>query len=87
MQVDEYKQLKETLNRMPSLRHPEQNRIPAPQPAQAAGVLAEPRVHQAQPAAILAEPHNDDHAHQEDHQDTQSRVIRQSGTAPGVYAA
>ncbi|XP_038838351.1 Golgi integral membrane protein 4-like isoform X5 [Salvelinus namaycush] len=75
VQVDEYKQLKETLIRMPSLRH-DQN--PSHQQAQPAAVLAEPH-EQAPPspqsAALFAEPHVEAHTHEEDHGDTQSRQL------------
>nr|XP_023997518.1 Golgi integral membrane protein 4-like [Salvelinus alpinus] len=74
VQVDEYKQLKETLIRMPSLQH-DQN--PSHQQAQPAAVLAEPH-EQAPPspqsAALFAEPHVEAHTHEEDHGDTQSRL-------------
>ncbi|XP_041732799.1 Golgi integral membrane protein 4a isoform X3 [Coregonus clupeaformis] len=73
VQVDEFKQLKETLIRMPSLRH-DQN--PAHQQAQPAAVLAEPHEQGPplpQPAALLAEPHVEAHTHDEEQGNTQSR--------------
>ncbi|XP_014018971.1 Golgi integral membrane protein 4a isoform X1 [Salmo salar] len=75
VQVDEFKHLKETLIRMPSLRH-DQN--PAHQQAQPAALLA--KAHEQGPplpqpaAALLAEPHIEAHTHEEDHADTQSRL-------------
>ncbi|XP_029571760.1 Golgi integral membrane protein 4 isoform X3 [Salmo trutta] len=75
VQVDEFKHLKETLIRMPSLRH-DQN--PAHQQAQPAALLA--KAHEQGPplpqpaAALLAEPHIEAHTHEEDHGDTQSRL-------------
>ncbi|CAB1348251.1 unnamed protein product [Coregonus sp. 'balchen'] len=74
VQVDEFKQLKETLIRMPSLRH-DQN--PAHQQAQPAAVLAEPHEQGPplpQPAALLAEPHVEAHTHDEEQGNTQSRL-------------
>ncbi|XP_029629641.1 Golgi integral membrane protein 4a isoform X3 [Salmo trutta] len=74
VQVDEFKHLKETLIRMPSLQH-EQN--PAHQQAQPAAVLAEPHEQgppSPQSAALFAEPHVEAHTHEEDHGDTQSRL-------------
>ncbi|XP_036817033.1 Golgi integral membrane protein 4 isoform X3 [Oncorhynchus mykiss] len=73
VQVDEFKQLKETLIRMPSLRH-DQN--PSHQHAQPAAVLAKPHEQgppSPQSAALFAEPRVEAHTHEEDHRDTQSR--------------
>ncbi len=65
MQVDEYKQLKESLSKMPNLRQPEQNS--APQQPQAAAA--------AQQTRMLEQPHKDEPAHEEDHQHTESKVM------------
>lgn len=71
--MDEYKQLRDSLNRMPNLRQPEQN--PAPQQLQQAAVVApESHIHEAQQAAVLEQPHRDEPVHEDNHQDTQSRV-------------
>lgn len=71
MQVDEYKQLKDTLHSQIQ-RQSEQNRAP-PQP-QAAAVAPESHVHEAQ----QDEPHKDEPAHEERHQlhqETESKVM------------
>lgn len=73
--MDEYKQLRESLNRAPNIRQPEQNH--APQHPQAAAIAPESHVHAAQQTAILEQPHKDKPAHEDhhqDHQDTESRV-------------
>nr|XP_029511550.1 Golgi integral membrane protein 4 isoform X2 [Oncorhynchus nerka] len=77
VQVDEYKQLKETLIRMPSLRH-DQN--PSHQHVQPAAVLAKPHEQgppSPQSAALFAEPRVEAHTHEEDHGDTQSRHLQE----------
>ncbi|XP_036817032.1 Golgi integral membrane protein 4 isoform X2 [Oncorhynchus mykiss] len=77
VQVDEFKQLKETLIRMPSLRH-DQN--PSHQHAQPAAVLAKPHEQgppSPQSAALFAEPRVEAHTHEEDHRDTQSRHLQE----------
>lgn len=62
--MDEYKQLRESLNRVPNLRQPELNSIAiAPE---------------SQQATVLKQPDKEDPAHeddQHDHQDTESRVM------------
>lgn len=76
MQVDEYKQLKESLNREPSLRLPEQN--PVPQQLQAAAAAPESHIHETQQATILEQPQKEEPTHEEDHQghrDAESRVM------------
>lgn len=74
--MDEYKQLKDSLNRAPEQRPHEQN---APQQLQVAAIAPESHIHEAQQATVLEQPHKDEPAHEEDHQDhhdTESRVMR-----------
>lgn len=76
--MDEYKQLKDSLNRAPEQRPHEQN---APQQLQVAAIAPESHIHEAQQATVLEQPHKDEPAHEEDHQDhhdTESRVTRGS---------
>ncbi|XP_064816331.1 LOW QUALITY PROTEIN: Golgi integral membrane protein 4-like [Oncorhynchus masou masou] len=77
VQVDEFKQLKETLIRMPGLQH-DQN--PSHQHVQPAAVLAKPHEQgppSPQSAALFAEPRVEAHTHEEDHGDTQSRHLQE----------
>lgn len=71
--MNEYKQLKESLNKVPSLRQPEQN--PVSQPPK---VAPESHVHEAQhvqqPSNTIL-THKEEPAH-DNHQDTDSRVRR-----------
>lgn len=71
--MDEYKQLKESLNRVPNLKEPEQN--PVPQQPQAAAIAPGSRVYVAQneEPSSTDPPHKVEPAH-EDHLDSQSRV-------------
>ena len=75
MQVDEFKKLKETLNRMPSLQHADQNH---PQQQGQPAVLLDQAHEQdpppAQQEALLVETHKEEYAHEDDHLDTQSKV-------------
>lgn len=74
MQVDEYKQLKDTLHSQIQ-RQSEQNHAP-PQP-QAAAVAPVSHIHEVQ----RDEPHKDEPAHEDHHQlnqDTESRVMWES---------
>lgn len=62
--MDEYKQLKESLNRVPG------------QP-QAAHIASESHLHEAQHNSIVEQPHKDEPVHEEDqhnHQDAESKV-------------
>lgn len=72
--MDEYKQLKESLNRAPSQRQPEQN--PAPQQPQAAAIAPESHVHEArQQDTIPVQTHKEEPAaHEEERQHTESKV-------------
>lgn len=74
--MDQYKKLKESLNRVPGLRQPEQN--PVPQQPQIPTVVPQSHVHEAQhvqqPSSTIL-PHKEEPAH-DGHQDTDSRVTR-----------
>lgn len=73
MQVDEYKQLKESLNRAPNQRQHEPNTQHLPD----AAIPPESYNHEAQETTVLKLPHEEEPAQEgghHDHQDTQSRV-------------
>ncbi|XP_067102321.1 Golgi integral membrane protein 4a isoform X2 [Osmerus mordax] len=81
MQVDEFKKLKETLNRMPSLKHADQNH--PQQQGQPAALLDQAHVQDPPPAqqeALLAETHKEEYAHEDD---TQSKLdLQDKGEGP-----
>ncbi|XP_046891470.1 Golgi integral membrane protein 4a isoform X5 [Hypomesus transpacificus] len=84
MQVDEFKKLKETLNRMPSLQHADQNH---PQQQGQPAVLLDQAHEQdpppAQQEALLVETHKEEYAHEDDHLDTQSKLdLQDKGEGP-----
>lgn len=74
--MDQYKQLKESLNRVPNLIQPEQNHVPH-QP-QIATVAAESHVHEAQhahqPSSTIL-PHKEEPAY-DGHRDTNFKVTK-----------
>ncbi|KAJ4935725.1 hypothetical protein JOQ06_017253 [Pogonophryne albipinna] len=71
-QVNEYHQMRETLNKAASVRQPEVNR--APQQPQAAAVAPEPLIHAAQQDSVLQKPHKEEPAQGEEHQDAQAKL-------------
>lgn len=74
--MDEYKQMRDSLNRAANLRQPDQN--PVPQQQQAAAVAPESHIHEAQRATILEQPQREEPAHEDhhqEHQDTDSTVM------------
>lgn len=84
MQVDEFKRKKETLDKTPSLQHPDQSH--AQQQGHAAHVVVQSRVQvppPPKPETLLAEPHKEEHAHEDDNPDTQSRLdLQEDGEVP-----
>ncbi|KAJ7995356.1 hypothetical protein DPEC_G00243720 [Dallia pectoralis] len=88
VQVDEYKQLKEKLVKMPNFLR-DQN--PAPRPAQPAAVVADSHERGArppQPPTALTPPNGKAHGYREDHQDTESRLDLQEkeGVKPDLQS-
>lgn len=78
MQVDEYKQLKESLNRAPNQRPHEPNTQHLPD-----ATIPPDSYDQAQETTVLKQPHEGEPAQEEghhDHQDTQSRVKWESSS-------
>lgn len=67
--MDEYKQLRDSLNRAPNLRQSAQN--PAPQQPQAGAIVPASHIHEVQQAQ---QPQKDEPVHAKD-QDTESRVM------------
>lgn len=75
--MDEYKQLKESLNRVPDQRHSEQNAF---QMLQDAANKPEAHIHEAQQAGVLDQPHKDEPAHhQEDHHEHHESKVTGGG--------
>lgn len=76
--MDEYKQLKDSLNKLPIQRRHEQN---FPQQLQGGPIAPESPIHNAQQSPVLEELHKDepnhgvDHQDHQDHQDMESRVL------------
>ncbi|KAK1900360.1 Golgi integral membrane protein 4 [Dissostichus eleginoides] len=71
-QVNEYHQMRETLNKAASVRQPEVN--PAPPQSQAAAVATEPHIHAAQQDSVLQQPHKEQPAQGEEHQDAEAKL-------------
>lgn len=71
--MDEYKQLKDNLNRAPNQRQHEQN---APQQVQVAAIAPESHIHRALQPTLPEQPHKEEPGPEENHlKDRQDRVI------------
>ncbi|KAM7413370.1 hypothetical protein PAMA_020656 [Pampus argenteus] len=75
VQVNEYKQLRDSMNKAPNLRVSEQNA--APEQPQAGALAPVSHINEGQPAIALDQPQKVNPAHEEDHQDTESRLDHQ----------
>lgn len=80
--MDEYKQLKESLNRVPDQRQHDQNAF---QLLQEAAIKPEVHIHEAQQATGLDQPHKDEPAHHvEDHHEHHESRVTGGNSACGV---
>lgn len=78
MQVNEYKQLKESLNREQDQTQNQQN---APQQLQVSDAASKSSIHETQRATVLEEVHKDKPVHhQEGRQETEPRVMLRSNS-------
>lgn len=82
VQVHEYKQLKESLNRQ---QDQTQNRQNAPQQPQVSAAASKSNTHETQQATVLEEVHKDEAVHhQEGRQETEPRVTLGSNSDQDV---